>query len=189
MENILRKVVNIDHMFTTAYMCIFVNLYAVGDDLYYKGRRGLRLVLRTRREIEQALEECHDDPGSGGQSQGYDHHTTERGGDVLLEVDDSGCERLGMLPICVQWQIAILYSRVNVGNTCHITKFIFPGENFFLLPALGKSKDDCCRAASNHRRGALGCGGSRSDRSIHNNRKWKPPHLQIDRLIYKVCLR
>ena len=66
MENILRKVVNIDHMFTTAHMCIFVNLYAVCDDLYYKGRRGLRLVLKTRREIEQALKECHDDPGRGG---------------------------------------------------------------------------------------------------------------------------
>ena len=26
---------------------------------------------------------------------------TESGRDVLLEVDDSGCERLGKLPICV----------------------------------------------------------------------------------------
>ena len=47
-------------------LCILVNLYAVGDDLYYKGRGGLRLVLKTRHEIEQALKECHDDPGSGG---------------------------------------------------------------------------------------------------------------------------
>ena len=58
----MRKFVNIDHIFVR----IFVNLYAVGDDLYYKGRRGLRLVLKTRRDIEQALKECHDDPGSGG---------------------------------------------------------------------------------------------------------------------------
>ena len=41
-------------------------LYHAGRDLYYKAKEGSRLVLRNRREIECALKECHDAPGSGG---------------------------------------------------------------------------------------------------------------------------
>ncbi len=43
-------------------------LYHAGRDLYYKGKEGSgpRLVLRNRTEIECALKECHDAPGSGG---------------------------------------------------------------------------------------------------------------------------
>ena len=37
-----------------------------GGKLYFATKGSLRLVLRSRSEIEAALRECHDDPGMGG---------------------------------------------------------------------------------------------------------------------------
>ena len=37
-----------------------------GGKLCFVANGGLRLVLRSRAEIEAALRECHDDPGNGG---------------------------------------------------------------------------------------------------------------------------
>ena len=37
-----------------------------GGKLCFVAKGGLRLVLRSRTEIEAALRECHDDPGTGG---------------------------------------------------------------------------------------------------------------------------
>ena len=37
-----------------------------GGKLYFTAKGGLRLVLRSRSEIEAVLRECHDDPGNGG---------------------------------------------------------------------------------------------------------------------------
>ena len=37
-----------------------------GGKLCFVAKGGLRLVLRSRTEIEAALRDCHDDPGNGG---------------------------------------------------------------------------------------------------------------------------
>ena len=37
-----------------------------GGKLCFVAKGRLRLVLRSRTEIEAALRECHDDPGNGG---------------------------------------------------------------------------------------------------------------------------
>ena len=60
--------------------------------LCFVAKGGLRLVLRSRTEIEAALRECHDDPGTGG----------HRGVAVTLKklhYDGKRCDILGKLNI------------------------------------------------------------------------------------------